>query len=98
MTDSNQPKFENVSNDDLARMIHEGFAEVQSEIKAGDETLQAEIRGVEGGLRTEIRGAEERLGARIQGNANRIDALAEQVRLREDILERLSALEGKVGV
>ena len=39
----------------------------------------------------------EEVNARIQGNANRIDALADQVRIREDILQRITVLETKVG-
>jgi len=38
----------------------------------------------------------EGVKARIQGNANRIDALADQVRIREDILQRITVLETKI--
>ena len=81
------------TNTELLRFMKEQFEKNETYIERTKYQLVDRIMQTQFHLEEEI----SRVASRVHGNGNRIDTLAENVRMRDDIEERIGALERKVG-
>lgn len=90
-------KLKNVTIDDLAIMVQQGFNELGQRI----ESLDVKIDDVENRLEEKIDGVEKRLTGRIAGLERRMDDIVYNFSTREEMKKmdvRVSKIERKVGI